>query len=360
MSRRAGAGVVVAGLVVAGALTFTLRDDGEPEASAATARASKTATIQRQDLVEREEVDGTLGYSDSREVVNRLTGIVTWTRDEGELVRTNERLFDVDGTGVFLLDGTYPAYRALEPGLQGRDVRQLERNLRELGLDKGRDMTVDGDWDDGTTAAVKRWQRRKGLERTGRIELGRVVFEPGTRRVGEVQSTSTSAAPSEGSGQEAASASTLMTTTSTRRIVTVELEATKQRLASEGAKVTLELPDGRDIDGRISAVGTVATKPSEEDATATIEIRIRLEGEARTRLDQAPVDVGFESERARDVLTVPVTALLARAGGEFAVEVHDGAQRRTVPVKTGLYTDNSVEIEGAGLRAGMTVTDSGV
>ena len=151
-----------------------------------------------------------------------------------------------------------------------------------------------------------------------------------------------------------------MTTTSTRRIVTVELEATKQRLASEGAKVTLELPDGRDIDGRISAVGTVATKPSEEDATATIEIRIRLEGEARTRLDHAPVDVGFESERARDVLTVPVTALLARAGGEFAVEVHDGAQRRTVPVKTGLYTDNSVEIEGAGLRAGMTVTDSGV
>ena len=491
-------------LAAAGAVAAVVASSGggSEDSSAAASQATRTTTVRRQDLVETETVDGTLGYSDSRTVVNRLSGTVTWTPRVGAVIRTNHRLYEVDGEPVYLLDGSYPAYRTLKSGLEGGDVRQFERNLRELGLDGARDMKVDGSWDPGTTAAAKRWQKRKGMEQDGTIEKGRVVFQPGSRRIGELQisagasaaggsggsgdtagsaetvsfdegavatvfavatqqegetpattettpapeattpeatqttpeeqpadgedDTGTSqeqapaedgagqqegrqqeqqqegqeqqgagasgATPSSGSaqaqsssggagggagtgaggdasaGSEAAGAgadvsSAMMTTTSTRRIVSVDLAATRQSLADEGDDVSVELPDGSDVEGTLLRVGKVAEKKAtsqDEDPPATVELVITLKRSAGTGLDQAPVDVSLEKRRAKDVLTVPVTALLARAGGEFAVEAREGGRRRVVPVETGLYTDSYVEIEGEGLRPGLTVTNAGI
>lgn len=366
--------VVIGTLVVAifavgvAIAVLTRSDDGSAESAAAASASTKTTTIRQQDLVETEEVDGTLGYSDSRAVANRLSGTLTWAPEVGTVVETNHRLYEVDGNGVYLLDGTYPVYRTLEDGLSGEDVRQFERNMRELDLDPDFKMKVDGVWDDGTTAAAKRWQKRKGMDRDGTIEPDRVVFAPGARRVSEVQIEVGASAGSSGSsgGAEVAGAtesSALMTTTSTRRLVSVDLEATKQSLAERGDDVTLELPDGDEVDGTIKRVGKVAEKnvtADDEDPPATIEVQIALKRSRGSLLDQAPVDVRFEKQRAENVLTVPVTAVLARQGGEFAVEVREGAQRRVVAVETGLYTDNFVEIEGDGLSAGMTVTNAGV
>jgi peptidoglycan hydrolase-like protein with peptidoglycan-binding domain len=366
--RRFALGVVgTAVLIAAVVAVLGTRDDGA-EPAAAASQATRTTTIVQQDLVESEEVDGTLGYSDSRTVTNHLSGTVTWTPKAGTVVKTNHPLYEVDGTAVYLLDGSYPVYRTMRDGLTGRDVRELENNLRRLDLDPDYEMKVDGEWDSGTTAAVKRWQKRKGLTRTGEIELGRVVFQPGSRRIGEVQvaagaSASGGAEAAATGADSAAASSSLMTTTSTRRIVTVDLEATKQALAAKGEQVSLEMPDGKDAEGTITSVGTVAEKNAtadDSDPPATIEVLIGLDASTGSRLDQAPVDVDFEKRRAANVLTVPVTALLARAGGTFAVEVREGAQRRLVPVTTGLYTDKYVEIEGDGLRSGQTVTNAGV
>jgi len=65
------------------------------------------------------------------------------------------------------------------------------------------------------------------------------------------------------------------------------------------------------------------------------------------------VSVDLVSERRRDVLTVPVTALVARPGGGYAVE--SAADHILVAVTPGLYTDSLVEVSGSGLRAGMRV-----
>jgi multidrug efflux pump subunit AcrA (membrane-fusion protein) len=144
----------------------------------------------------------------------------------------------------------------------------------------------------------------------------------------------------------------------------VDLETTRYELAEKGARVRVEMPDGNEVAGTIARVGRVAErKPAsaeDTDPPATVELTIRLKRGSGLALDQAPVDVELEKKRARDVLTIPVTALLARQGGSFAVEVREGDRRRIVPVETGLYTDGDVEISGAGLRPGMTITDARV
>lgn len=363
------AGALGVAAVAAGVAVLAGGGGTEPTAAAASP-ATATTSIRRQDLVETETVDGTLGFSDARTVVNRLAGTVTWTPKAGSVVKVNRRLYEVDGRAVYLLDGSSPAYRTLKPGTTGDDVRQLERNLRRRGLDPDRTMRVDGTWDAGTTAAVVRWQERKGMEQDGTVEQGRIVFAPGARRIGDVQlesgASAAGAPPGGGAGPQAGPpasdvAAALMTTTSTERIVAVDLETTKQDLASKGAVVAVELPDGDDVRGTIVRVGKVAQEkptPQDEDPPATIKIVIKLKQSAGAGLDQAPVDVKLQKNRADDVLTVPVTALLARAGGALAVEVRDGVRRRVVPVETGLYTDGYVEIDGDGLRPGLRVANA--
>ena len=216
-------------------------------------------------------------------------------------------------------------------------------------------MKIDGEWDAATTAAVIRWQKANGLDQTGSIELGRVVFQPGPRRVASIAATL--GGPAGGR---------LLGTTSTRSQVTVALDTSKQSLAETGTAVTVELPSGKDVRGRISSVGRVATRVrsagqggSTATGEATIPVTIALSGRA-SALDRAPATVRFERGRRKDVLAIPVTALLARGGGRFAVEVRDGSRHRLVPVTPGLYTSSYVEITGKGLEAGMKVTDARV
>jgi hypothetical protein len=66
--------------------------------------------------------------------------------------------------------------------------------------------------------------------------------------------------------------------------------------------------------------------------------------------------VAITQQRAEGVLAVPVTALLARAGGGYAVQVA-GPHGRLIPVAVGLFDDASglVAVTGTGLAAGLPV-----
>ena len=74
-------------------------------------------------------------------------------------------------------------------------------------------------------------------------------------------------------------------------------------------------------------------------------------------LDQAPVQVAITQQRADGVLAVPVTALLATAGGGYAVQAA-GPHGRLIPVTTGLFAAGYVQVSGPGIYPGLQVTDS--
>jgi peptidoglycan hydrolase-like protein with peptidoglycan-binding domain len=344
------AAAVISGLAVAAVVA--LESGGRPGPAPAAAATGATAAVERRDLVDRDNVDGTLGYADESTLVAGAAGTLTGLRDPGDIVTRGHSLYAVDDApAAFLLYGSLPAWRDFAPAMDdGEDVRQLERNLRALGHDPDHDMEVDDHWDWATTAAVERFQKARGLDEDGTLSKSEVVFRPGATRVGQAKAQI---------GQPLAPGAQLAELSSTERNVTVDLDARRQTIAHAGESVTVELPSGRTARGRITDVGKVATKPSgndQQDADPTIEITIDLLGRdgRGTGLDQAPVDVGFAIDRRKGVLAVPVKALLARQGGGYAVEVIDGSTHRVVGVEPGLYAEDWVEVAGD-LREGMRV-----
>jgi peptidoglycan hydrolase-like protein with peptidoglycan-binding domain len=329
------------------AATLAAGCGAEPAPVRQSASAGGTATVERRDLVDRDSVDGTLGYADAFTLTAGATGTITRLPEPGAVVRRGGALYDVDDApAAWLLYGSLPAWRDFAPGMSdGDDVRQLERNLRRLGYDPDHDMTIDDEWTWATTAAVERFQEDRDLTEDGTLGRGEIVFRPGPARVGETRATV---------GQTVAPGAQVGQLSSTRREITVKVAADRQGLAHKGERVTVDLPNGRTARGRITDVAKVAEQGSGEDAEPTIAVTITLRGRAAhgTGLDQAPVDVGFARERRRNVLAVPVTALLARSGGGFAVEVPGG---RLVAVEPGTYADDYVEVSGSGLREGMQV-----
>jgi peptidoglycan hydrolase-like protein with peptidoglycan-binding domain len=357
---RGGIALGAAAVVAAAAAGYVVlgRSTDDTTAAANTAPVT-TAKVVRRDLAETDSFDGTLGYASTRPVVNQLQGTITALADEGSVVARGKALYRVDGAPVTLMYGTVPAWRALSSAVSdGPDVKQLEWNLVALGYDPGRSMTIDGEWTSATTTAVERWQEARGTTEDGVVDLGEIVFLPGRQRIGEHQTSV---------GFPAQPGTEVMSTASTRQVVTVDLEASRQELVDEGDRVRVELPGGDVAQGTITDVGKIAEASDDETDTAggnaggggsepTIAVTISLAGRASTDLDQAPVTVDVTRRLERNALAVPVTALLALAGGGYGVELSNAdGTTRLVGVETGVYADGYVQVSGDEIREGDAV-----
>jgi peptidoglycan hydrolase-like protein with peptidoglycan-binding domain len=170
-------------------------------------------------------------------------------------------------------------------------------------------------------------------------------------------------------GESATSAGEVaLTTTSTQQIVQLKVKPEQQQLARLGETVTVQLPGDVHAPGKVTEVGTVASEssaagdeakgsPSGESDESTIPVTVTLERHV-AHLDEAPVSVELVKAIRHSVLTVPVTALIATAGGGYAVEALLIDRRVTVPVTPGMFASGYVQVEGAGVREGMTVIES--
>jgi multidrug efflux pump subunit AcrA (membrane-fusion protein) len=141
--------------------------------------------------------------------------------------------------------------------------------------------------------------------------------------------------------------------------VMIALDVSQQTEVSTGDAVTVTLPDGTTTPGVVSSVGAVATSTSGPNGTVTtIPVQVKLTDRAAAgSLDQAPVTVNITTATARNVLAVPVTALLARSPGGYVVEVAGrGGTRRYVPVTAGIFDGATGLVQVTGnLTAGQRV-----
>jgi hypothetical protein len=313
----------------------------------------------------------------------------TWLPNAGQVIKQDQPVYSVSNQPVPLLYGSIAAYRAFYVGMPGgADVGELTRDLIALGYGDG--LAQSDHYSAATAAAVGRWQRARGLPVTGEILLGEVVFEPGPIRVTSVTPSAGQLAGGGGGGSGGSGGSggggggTVLTATGTTPTVTVDLDVTQEDLVKPGDAVSVVLPDGTStVGGHIETVGNVATCPggsgtgagssgggssssadqspcgsggSGTSSTPTVTVIITLDATPPgATLDQAPVNVNITSQRASNVLAVPVNALLALAGGGFGVDVVTGSTSHLVGVTTGLYSDTLVQISGPGITVGTRV-----
>lgn len=339
----AAATVLAAGVAVAAAVGF---GSGRTDTATASTLPPATATVARQTLTDSKAVSGELGYGPSRTIVARAAGTLTALTPVGTTVSQGQALYAVDNEKIVLLYGNLPAYRTLEPGLTGADVKQFEQNLSKLGY---AGFTVDDEYTWATAEVVRKWQADLGLPKTGRVEPEQISYAPGKVRVDSHRAEI---------GDLLQSGGPVLTTTGTDRLVTVELDITDLRLAEVDSEVAVALPDRTTVPGTIIASELVISggDGQQEDPETIVEVTVAVDDPAAIEeYDRASVEVSFTTDRREDVLTVPVAALLALAEGGYGVEVVDGPDTRIVAVQTGLFAGGQVEISGDGLTAGLTV-----
>jgi multidrug efflux pump subunit AcrA (membrane-fusion protein) len=352
--RRRRGGWAAAGLVVvlaAGAVSAWRAGAFSPAASSGAGQATQppaTQPVVRQDLSATTPVSATLGYAGNYTVTGQGAGTLTSVPPAGRVIRQGQVLYRIDnGSPVVLLYGDVPAWRALDEGITGQDVSQLNHDLVRLGYADRADIAALG-WDYyswQTAYAVQQLEEHlRVTSPPGSLSLGQVVFKPEALRVSQV--TGSLGGPASGP---------VLTATSDRHVVTIALDTSQESEVKAGDTVSITLPDGTTTPGVVSSVGTVATTTPEsgqgQSPATTIPVQVKLTNPAAAgTMDQAPVTVNITTQSVRNALAVPVYALLAQSPGSYVVEVvGPGNTRRYVPVTVGIFddADEMVQVTGA-------------
>jgi len=349
------AAVVLAALTAAGGVVAM---SGAKQATGATNEPPvNTASVERGRLSDMVSQYGTLTYrarSDGSpySVINRAGGTYTKLPNSGDQVDCGGVLYRVNNNPVVLLCGSTPAYRSLSKGASGPDVTELNADLVDLGYATHAQLDPSSDSFGAATApALGKLQAKLGEDQTGSLDLGQAMFLPEPVRIATVTGElGASAQP----GTQVAQA------TSDTLEVEVNLDPSQQREVKKGDRAQITLPSNTAATGTVDRLGRVAQVPTGQDnnAGATIPAYISLDHPQQAHsLDQAPVQVEITTKGVANALSVPVTAIVGRSGGGFAVEVvGTNGRRELVAVKLGLFdTAGRVQVIEGDLHEGEQV-----
>jgi peptidoglycan hydrolase-like protein with peptidoglycan-binding domain len=355
--RRTTSTVILVVVVIAAVLAvLVIRGTAAPDSTAAPAVPMSTDAVTTGDMVSATNARATLHYAQEAPLLAAPGGVVTALPTVGSVIAAGGTLYRVDNRPVVLLRGTLPAWRAFETGMSvGEDVRQLEQNLAALGVFRG---PVDATFTAATAAAISSWQKSLGVERTGRLDRGAILFSDHDLRVAHATAAL---------GADVGAGTELYRVSATDKIVDLDLRLADQQLAVVGNPIGITLPDGTTTTGSIATVG----EPLEREADAAeggatgasgtfvVPVTVTLADQAAVAaFPRATVTVQFSSTLAEGVLTVPVEALVASDATSFAVETPGeapGDAARRIPVVLGAFASGRVQVTGAGIREGLPV-----
>ncbi|WP_411147020.1 efflux RND transporter periplasmic adaptor subunit [Streptomyces sp. x-80] len=311
-----------------------------------------TADIVRTNLQQTKTVDGKLDFAERRPVKSTVEGTITVAAKKGETVRQGQTLYELDDKPVTLLYGQVPMFREMKAGDRGSDVIQLERNLRDLGY--GGSVKVDTEYDKGTEAAVKQWQKSLKRVVTGKVGKGDIVFQQDAVKVVKADADL---------ADHVGSDKPVLTVASAKTVVRARLDQTDVALTAKDTEVDVTLPSGKSVSGKVDATvrpesspDSSGGPPSEEGITVEVVLtggKPAFSGEDT----RATASVRFVSKSRADVLAVPVEAVVALRGanGGYGLQVVEGTTTRMVRVETGMTAEGQIEVKGEGIREGMKV-----
>ena len=234
-SRRRGRWIALGIMVVvaAGAVAGWRAGAFSPAASSGTGQQGApppaTQPVVRQDIASSTPMSATLQYAGSYTVTGQGGGSLTSLPSAGQVIRQGQALYRINnGSPVVLMYGTVPDWRALDEGITGQDVSQLNRDLVHLGYADSADISALG-WDYyswETAYGVQLLEEHLGVSNpSGNLSLGQVAFEPQALRVSQVTGTL--------GGQ---ASGPVLTATSDRQVVTVPLSTSQESEVAVGTR----------------------------------------------------------------------------------------------------------------------------
>lgn len=329
-----GAMIAVSGGSVAWALAIVLSPAEDPLESTSftyvtVAQGHVGSTVELQSVAEW--ASGPVGE-------NRAVGVVTSVvLEAGADVSQGSVLYTVNLRPVVVAQGEIPGFRSIAQGARGDDVAQLQRMLGALGFYAGID---DGEAGASTIAAVKEWQASHGLEPTGVVDQGDVLFVPTLPIRLALDSELISRGATLTGGER------VVLGLSQAPTFTIPVTEPQSRMMPQGTRVEIDNPDGEPW------IGVVSGQSNDEETGTVVVTLSGTDEEPLCGQGCAAIPVTGKPQYASKVVTVePVTglvvpsaALVTGADGTVAVIDADGDR---VPVNvTGAARGMSV-IEGA-------------
>lgn len=135
-------------------------------------------TVEEGEVGSTREVPVTGQWDAAATVTAAAAGVLTERlADDGATVESGSVVGTVDLQPIVVAEGAVPSFRTLSRNARGQDVAQLQELLVAQGLLAS--DAIDGAFGRATEQAVSDWEENLGLDATGTVPLGRLMFVPG-------------------------------------------------------------------------------------------------------------------------------------------------------------------------------------